>query len=197
MTKTEWILIAIMCFSIIRNITVSKQLRAAQKQLNKKIMEQNSDENQKSTITDNAGEQKIDSPKMNETSVVGETAEGSTAPVAEVNPEEEKQPATNDEIVAIALKAKADIDKMDVSTITEHDVDVMKQLVDKIKERPSAPASLVHKWWTEIKTAEGWVLGEVKNVESKTHNLLINFEDLPEEAKQKVQMLSDLVKSLI
>jgi len=108
--------------------------------------------------------------------------------------EVEKVSITKEEIVSKCLELKTSLDG---SEVTEESIKEMEYLVQKIIERPSAPASLVHRWWKDMKETEGWIFGEIKSIEDKTHNLLVNFVDLSEEAQEKVVKLSDLVKSLI
>ena len=46
-------------------------------------------------------------------------------------------------------------------------------------------AKLAHEIWMKSKTDAGWVYGEIKDPVKKTHPLLIDWDDLPEEEKQK------------
>jgi hypothetical protein len=48
--------------------------------------------------------------------------------------------------------------------------------------------SLSHANWMEHKTAEGWVFGEVKDAEKKTHPCMVPYNDLDE-----TQQVKDLV----
>ena len=50
---------------------------------------------------------------------------------------------------------------------------------------PDADASASHDSWMDQKVAEGWVFGEVKDAEKKTHPCIVPFGDLPPEQQLK------------
>ena len=52
-------------------------------------------------------------------------------------------------------------------------------------ENPDAPASASHDSWLRQKEAEGWVYGEVKDAEAKTHPCMVPFDKLPTEQQVK------------
>lgn len=63
-------------------------------------------------------------------------------------------------------------------------------------ENPDAPASAMHDNWSKEKIADGWVYGETKDVEKKTHPCLVPFEELPEFQQKKDRLFSAIVDAL-
>lgn len=54
----------------------------------------------------------------------------------------------------------------------------------KLKGHDITPG-ILHKNWYNEKVADGWVYGEEKNEEAKTHPCLVPFENLPYDQKKK------------
>ena len=50
---------------------------------------------------------------------------------------------------------------------------------------PDASDDASHNSWMEQKVADGWVFGEVKDADAKTHPCMVPFEDLPAEQQAK------------
>lgn len=69
--------------------------------------------------------------------------------------------------------------------------------VNFLIENPNAPVTATHDSWTEQKLADGWVYGEEKNEEAKTHPCLVPFEELPVEQKAKDYLFKATVAALI
>lgn len=61
---------------------------------------------------------------------------------------------------------------------------------------PDAPASAQHDAWSADKLNDGWVYGEVKDAEKKTHPCLVPFEQLPEFQQKKDKLFRAIVHSL-
>ena len=61
---------------------------------------------------------------------------------------------------------------------------------------PDAPASAMHDNWSKEKIADGWVYGEVKDSEKKTHPCLVPFEELPLYQQKKDKLFSAIVDAL-
>jgi hypothetical protein len=61
---------------------------------------------------------------------------------------------------------------------------------------PNAPASASHESWLEEKTAAGWVYGEVKDAEAKTHPCCVPFDQLPKEQQAKDHLFKAIVAAL-
>lgn len=62
-------------------------------------------------------------------------------------------------------------------------------------DQPSDPAAS-HNSWSEVKVKEGWVYGEVKDPEAKTHPCLVPFEELPAEQQFKDVLFETLVREV-
>ena len=63
-------------------------------------------------------------------------------------------------------------------------------------ENPDAPAAAQHDAWAKAKRADGWVYGEVKDPERKTHPCLVPFEHLPPEQQAKDHVFRAIVGAL-
>ena len=61
---------------------------------------------------------------------------------------------------------------------------------------PNASASSSHDNWMKEKVDDGWVYGEVKDPELKTHHCIVAFEDLPVEQQSKDFIFRQVVHSL-
>ena len=57
--------------------------------------------------------------------------------------------------------------------------------VEMHMQNPDAGPAQSHESWMEEKVAEGWVYGEVKDPEVKTHPCLVPFDELPVEQQAK------------
>lgn len=64
-----------------------------------------------------------------------------------------------------------------------------------ILENPAMTPEESHDAWSMQKISEGWVYGEVKDPEKKTHPCLVEYSELPEE-QQKKDLLFGLVARL-
>lgn len=54
----------------------------------------------------------------------------------------------------------------------------------------------LHESWCEYKWADGWVYGETKDGDKKTHPCLVPYADLPPEQQLKDRMFSAVVSTL-
>lgn len=52
-----------------------------------------------------------------------------------------------------------------------------------------------HISWMKEKSDNGWVYGEVKDPESKTHPCMVDYEDLPQEQRVKDHLFKAIVDS--
>jgi hypothetical protein len=64
-------------------------------------------------------------------------------------------------------------------------------------ENPDAGADASHNSWWEQKRADGWVWGEVKDPEAKTHPCMVPFEDLPKDQQLKDHLFRSVVHSVL
>lgn len=63
-------------------------------------------------------------------------------------------------------------------------------------DNPLAPPSAMHDNWSDEKVADGWVYGEVKDVDKKTHPCLVPFDQLPLNQQKKDKLFSAIVDAL-
>lgn len=71
--------------------------------------------------------------------------------------------------------------------------------IDGVKFRlanPDAKEDAQHNAWMESKIKDGWVYGEVKDSEKKTHPCLVPFEELPLFQQKKDKLFSAIVDAL-
>lgn len=61
---------------------------------------------------------------------------------------------------------------------------------------PDAGADASHNSWMKEKVEAGWVYGEVKNAEAKTHPCILPFDKLPKEQQAKDFLFRQVVHSL-
>lgn len=61
---------------------------------------------------------------------------------------------------------------------------------------PDAPDSAQHDQWARDKLDTGWVYGEVKDTEKKTHPCLVPFKQLPPVQQYKDKLFRAVVKAL-
>jgi hypothetical protein len=61
---------------------------------------------------------------------------------------------------------------------------------------PNAPASAQHDSWMQEKVDAGWVYGETKDAEAKTHPCIVPYDQLPEEQRKKDSLFQAIVDAL-
>lgn len=61
---------------------------------------------------------------------------------------------------------------------------------------PAASESASHDAWSADKVNDGWVYGEVKDAEKKTHPCLVPFNELPEFQQKKDKLFCAVVDAL-
>lgn len=61
---------------------------------------------------------------------------------------------------------------------------------------PNAGHDAQHNSWLDEKVKDGWVYGEIKDAEAKTHPCIVPFEQLPEFQKKKDALFCAIVDSL-
>jgi hypothetical protein len=54
-----------------------------------------------------------------------------------------------------------------------------------------------HEGWLEYKRVEGWVYGEVKDLEAKTHPCMVPYDQLPEEQRLKDELFLAVIESFL
>lgn len=63
-------------------------------------------------------------------------------------------------------------------------------------ENPDAGSDAQHVAWMNEKLQNGWVYGEVKSAENKTHPCLVPFDELPEFERKKDVLFCAIVDAL-
>jgi hypothetical protein len=63
-------------------------------------------------------------------------------------------------------------------------------------ENPDAKEDAQHNAWMEDKIKGGWVYGEVKDAEAKTHPCIVPFNQLPEFQQKKDKLFCAIVDAL-
>lgn len=53
-----------------------------------------------------------------------------------------------------------------------------------------------HERWCAVRSEQGWVYGEVKDTEAKTHPNLVSYDLLPPANREKTRLFLDLVKTM-
>ena len=69
--------------------------------------------------------------------------------------------------------------------------------VQFLQEHPEAPDSAQHDAWAQDKLDAGWVYGEEKDSEKKTHPCLIPFDKLPLEQQLKDTLFRQTALALL
>lgn len=62
---------------------------------------------------------------------------------------------------------------------------------------PKCTPEDMHKSWVEAKAADGWLYGEVKDPEKKTHPCMVPYDQIPQEQRAKDYLFRAVVKSLM
>jgi hypothetical protein len=63
-------------------------------------------------------------------------------------------------------------------------------------DNPDSKAEDSHNSWLAEKKADGWVYGETKDADVKTHPCMVPFEDLPKEQRAKDHLFLSIVRAL-
>ena len=62
--------------------------------------------------------------------------------------------------------------------------------------RGGAQPDELHESWTELKVKDGWVYGDVKDADAKTHPCLLPYAELPPEQRVKDVLFAAVVQAL-
>lgn len=62
-------------------------------------------------------------------------------------------------------------------------------------ENPDAPPSASHESWLEVKRADGWTYGPVKDPVTKQHPCFVPYDELPAEQKAKDYIFQAVVQT--
>lgn len=66
-----------------------------------------------------------------------------------------------------------------------------------IARNPTLTPAQQHSYWMAEKLSEGWTLGAVKNIETKTHPCLVPYDQLPHEQQVKDILFGAVVRALL
>jgi len=66
-----------------------------------------------------------------------------------------------------------------------------------LRARGGATARSVHKEWMVQKFSEGWIYGEMKNVEKKIHDHLVPYDELPWGVRVSDDLLVGTIKTMV
>lgn len=69
--------------------------------------------------------------------------------------------------------------------------------VQTLIDNPNLSPEETHQHWLEYKTAEGWVFGEIKDAEKKTHPCIKPYSELPYEQRLKDVLFKAIVANLL
>lgn len=64
-------------------------------------------------------------------------------------------------------------------------------------ENPEAPPEAQHNAWMADKIADGWVYGETKDTDARTHPCIVAYSDLPFEQRVKDHVFKAIVKTTV
>lgn len=67
----------------------------------------------------------------------------------------------------------------------------------EVLEHPSMTPEKSHENWLAYKTKEGWVYGETKDAEKKTHPCCLPFDELPADQRVKDELFTSVVKAVL
>lgn len=63
-------------------------------------------------------------------------------------------------------------------------------------DNPNSTPEDVHIEWMNHKKAEGWIYGEVKDADAKTHPCLVPYAELPEHQKLKDAVFQSIIDAV-
>lgn len=93
-------------------------------------------------------------------------------------------------------ESRGDFSQKDWSDAPEWQRDSVINGVKFRLANPEAGPDAQHNAWSAEKVSQGWVYGEVKDAEKKTHPCLVPFDQLPEFQQKKDRLFSAIVDVL-
>jgi len=69
--------------------------------------------------------------------------------------------------------------------------------ITALQDNPDATPEQMHQKWCEFKVNDGWVYGETKDAEKKTHPNLVDYNKLSEEQRVKDSLFQGVVRPLL
>lgn len=80
-------------------------------------------------------------------------------------------------------------------TLDSHLKQMTRDSVSVIIDKPNITAEDIHNTWMTNKAKDGWVYGDIKDANKKTHPLMIPFADMNAIDKAKDQSFIDIVNA--
>lgn len=71
------------------------------------------------------------------------------------------------------------------------------QGVQAVLDNPTITPEQLHENWMEVKANDGWVYGEVKDADAKTHPCMVAYDELPPEQRMKDQIFRRTVWAIL
>jgi len=93
-------------------------------------------------------------------------------------------------------ETKGDTSQKDWNEAEEWQRDSAIKGVEYRLAHPSSGKDAQHNSWMQDKINDGWVYGEVKDAEAKTHPCIVPFEQLPEFQQKKDALFCAIVDAL-
>jgi hypothetical protein len=72
-------------------------------------------------------------------------------------------------------------------------IDGVRNIIAEVVTKPSDS----HESWMRDKEKDGWVYGEVKDADKKTHPCFVPYNELPEDQKMKDYIFFNIVSTLM
>lgn len=66
-----------------------------------------------------------------------------------------------------------------------------------VVDNPDAGPEALHESWLAQKLRDGWVYGEVKDADKKTHPCLVDYADLPVSQRMKDELFRAVVRGIL
>lgn len=101
-------------------------------------------------------------------------------------------------IVHAMLNAYADTVGLPAVQTTEYDSAAKastEAAVQLVLDNPEITGEALHQAWVEARQAEGWVYGETKDADAKTHPCLVSWDQLSKEHRIKDEFFISIVQS--
>ena len=101
------------------------------------------------------------------------------------------------ELCRAVARADGDREYPHWADATEDNRETTRKSVIYLQTHPEADAGAIHKVWMDDRIADGWVYGETKDAEAKTHPCLVEYEELPLIEKIKDHIFLTVVRQRI
>lgn len=69
--------------------------------------------------------------------------------------------------------------------------------VAAVRADPAMTAADQHQCWLDFKVADGWVYGEAKDAEAKTHPCCVPYDQLPPQQKAKDSIFGAIARAML